>query len=85
MHGQELQPVSKNWVVIKGNDATQNGSVDLDRADLIRLGKKPVLRVGLELAVKLLRRLMYSTCSVTSGSCRCWASAAPFLPPGKQA
>lgn len=44
MHGQELQPVSKNWVVIKGNDATQNGSVDLDRADLIRLGKKPVLR-----------------------------------------
>ena len=54
MHDQELQPVSKNSVAIKNNGATQNGSLDRDRADLIRLGKKPVLRVGLVIAVNLL-------------------------------
>lgn len=84
MQDQELQPVIGNSVVIKSNGATQDGSVDRDRADLIRLGKKPVLRVGLALAVKLFRRLMRSFCSGTSGSCRYWASAAPFSPPGKQ-
>lgn len=46
-----------NSVVIKSNGGTQNGSVDRDQADLIRLGKKPVLRVGLELFVSLLRGL----------------------------
>lgn len=54
MDDQELQPVSNNSVVIKSNAATQNGSADRDHADLIRLGKKPVLRVGLTLAVKSL-------------------------------
>ena len=46
MHDQELQPVFKNSVAIKSNGTTQNSSLDQDRADLIRLGKKPVLRVG---------------------------------------
>ena len=84
MDDQELQPVSNNSILIKSNATTQNGSADRDHADLIRLGKKPVLRVGLTLAVKSLPRLIGSICSVTSGSCRCWASAAPFWPPGKQ-
>ncbi|CAD6574116.1 MAG: hypothetical protein ASARMPREDX12_006387 [Alectoria sarmentosa] len=44
MDDQELQPVSNNSVVIKSNAATQNGPADRDHADLIRLGKKPVLR-----------------------------------------
>lgn len=43
MQDQELQLVSKNSFVAKGNGATQN-DLDRDRADLIRLGKKPVLR-----------------------------------------
>lgn len=47
MQDQELQLVSKNSFVAKGNGATQN-DLDRDRADLIRLGKKPVLRVGLD-------------------------------------
>lgn len=38
-----MQLVSKNSFVAKGNGATQN-DLDRDRADLIRLGKKPVLR-----------------------------------------
>ena len=84
MYDQELQPVSKNSIVIKSNGATRSTPRDRDQADLIRLGKRPVLRVGLTLAVKLLRRLMFLIYSVTSGSCRCWASAAPFSPPGKQ-
>ncbi len=67
MYDQELQPVSKNFAAIKSNGATPNGSVDRDRADLMRLGKKPVLRVRLALAVKFLRRLMCSICSVTFG------------------
>ena len=54
MHDQELQPVSKNPVAIKSNGATQSGSLDRDRADLIRLGKKPVLRVSLVIAINLL-------------------------------
>lgn len=59
MYDQELQPVSKNSIVIKSNGATRSTPRDRDQADLIRLGKKPVLRVGLTLAVKLLRRLMF--------------------------
>ena len=54
MHDQELQPVSKKSVAIKDNGATQHASLDRDRADLIRLGKKPVLRVGLVKAVSFL-------------------------------
>ena len=54
MHDQELQPVSKKSVAIKDNGATQHSSLDRDRADLIRLGKKPVLRVGLVKAVSFL-------------------------------
>lgn len=84
MYDQELQPVSKNFAAIKSNGATPNGSVDRDRADLMRLGKKPVLRVRLALAVKILRRLMCSICSVTLDSCQCWASVALFSPLGKQ-
>ena len=56
MDDQELQPVSKNSAAIKSNGATPNGSVDRDRADLMRLGKKPVLRVRLALAVKILTK-----------------------------
>ena len=52
MHDQELQPVSRDFSGIKSNGATKSGSVDRDRADLIRLGKKPVLRVGLVGAVE---------------------------------
>ena len=48
-YDEELQPVSSNFVAIKSNATTQSGSVDRDRADLIRLGKTPVLKVGLEL------------------------------------
>ena len=57
MDDQELQPISNNSVVIKSNDAIQSGPVDRDRADLIRLGKKPVLRVGLAFPVKFSPRL----------------------------
>lgn len=58
MHDQELQPIPNNSIVNKDNSATQNGSVDRDQADLIRLGKKPVLRASHTLAVKLLRKLI---------------------------
>ena len=60
MYDQELQTVSNPFVAIKSNDATENDSVDRDRADLIRLGKKPVLRVGLSLATRPSRRLRCS-------------------------
>lgn len=40
-----MQSVSKKPVTIKSDGATEKGSVDRDRADLIRLGKKPVLKV----------------------------------------
>lgn len=46
MYDQELQPVAKKFVTINSNGASRNGSMDRDRADLIRLGKKPVLKVG---------------------------------------
>lgn len=45
MEYQELQPVSKDSVTIKSDGAMEKGCVDRDRADLIRLGKKPVLKV----------------------------------------
>ena len=48
-YDSELQPVSSNFIAIKSNGATQSGPADRDRADLIRLGKNPVLKVGLEL------------------------------------
>ena len=85
MYDQELQAVSKDSVAIKSNGARRDSPVDRDRADLIRLGKKPVLRVGNALVIPLLQRLMVCFIfSVTSDSCQCWALAAPFSPPGKQ-
>ena len=47
MHDQELQPLSLNLSGIKSSGATESGHANRDRADLIRLGKKPVLRVSL--------------------------------------
>ena len=52
MDDYELQPMSRD-IVSRGNGATRNDSLDPDRADLFRLGKKPVLRVGPALAVEL--------------------------------
>ena len=52
MDDQELQPVSRDFSGIKSSGATN--TVDRDRADLIRLGKKPVLRVSLLGAVESL-------------------------------
>lgn len=80
MHDQELQRVSKESVLVNRNGATE----DSDRADMVRLGKKPVLRVGPAMIGNFLPRLMCSVYSVTLGSCPCWDSAAPFLRPGKQ-
>ena len=54
MEDQELQPISRTFSGIKSNGATRNGYIDRDRADLIRLGKKPVLRVSLLGAVESL-------------------------------
>ena len=54
MDDQELQPVPRSFSGIKSSGATNSGSVDRDRADLIRLGKKPVLRVSVFGAVDLL-------------------------------
>lgn len=79
----ELQPVSRD-IALRGNGATRNDSLDPDRADLFRLGKKPVLRVGPTLAVKLLRRLMGPILSVILASCPSWALAAPFSPHGRR-
>ena len=83
MDDHELQPVSRD-TVIRSKGATRNDSLDPDRADLFRLGKKPVLRVGPALAAKLLRRLMGPIRSVTLGSCPYWALAALFSPHGRQ-
>ena len=47
-YDEELQPVSNNFVAIKSNAAMKSDSLDRDRADLRRLGKKPVLKVGRE-------------------------------------
>ena len=84
-YDQELQPMSNTFVAIKSNAAMQSGSVDRDRADLIRLGKKPVLKVGFEIPLDIIRKLMDSICSAILGSCRCWVSVAPFSLPGKHA
>ena len=53
MPDQELQPISKHSVVVKSNRGSKSDLSDRDRTDLIRLGKKPVLRVGLERPVKV--------------------------------
>ena len=79
----ELQTMSRD-IVSRGNGATRNDSLDPDRADLFRLGKKPVLRVCPVLAVKLLARLMGPIPSVILASCPSWASAAQFSPHGRQ-
>ena len=42
----ELQSVFKD-TGIRNNGRTRTDPLDRDRADLLRLGKKPVLRVGL--------------------------------------
>ena len=55
MDDYELQPVSRD-MVSRGNGATRNDSLDPDRADLFRLGKKPVLRVGPALACQVVTK-----------------------------
>lgn len=56
----------------------QQSVAERDEADLMRLGKRPVLKVRLYLSAALtfsdLRRTFHS---VDSDSCRCWASAVP--------
>ena len=83
MDDHELQPMSRD-IISRGNGATRNDSLDPDRADLFRLGKKQVLRVGHALAVKLLPRLMGPILSVILASCPSWALAALFSPHGRQ-
>ena len=48
MHDQELQQICEHSVVVKSNCGLKSDGSDRDRTDLIRLGKKPVLKVGLE-------------------------------------
>ena len=83
MDDHELQPMSRD-IFSRGNGATRNDSQDPDRADLFRLGKRPVLRVGPAFAVKLLPRLMGPNLSVILASCPSWALAALFSPHGRQ-
>ena len=48
MQDQELQPVFQDSPIPKSSGTMR---IDRDRADLIRLGKRPVLRVGLSLPI----------------------------------
>lgn len=84
MDDQEMQPVQKHPVVIqKSHSVSQDGTQDRDRADLLRLGKLPVLRVGLPLSCEFLNTEIDRFREILA-SCQCWVSVALFLPPGKQ-
>lgn len=44
--GFELSQISGAIKIPERNFSSQNGSLDRDEADLVRLGKKPVLKVS---------------------------------------
>ena len=71
MDDQELQPMPTKSVVFKSRGGIQSGSSDRDRVDMIRMGKQPVLRVGLVVPLIYLQRLTHARCSVTSDLCQC--------------
>ena len=68
-----------NVVELEGMGARQN-----DDNDLVRLGKKPVLKVFALLLYRLARNTFFNFAgSVTLVSCPCWASAVQSSSPGK--
>ena len=56
---QELQPVYKGSMVKISQNVSRNGSIDPDGAELIRLGKKPVLRVSRASPVDVVQGLIH--------------------------
>lgn len=74
----ELQSSHGVFPASKLKNNTQQSVAERDEAELMRLGKRPVLKVRLYLSMDLifldLRHKLYSA---DSGSCHCWASAVP--------
>ncbi len=54
----------------------RSGPLDRDQADLLRLGKKPILKVRRSYARQLIMGLKLASSEILD-SCRCWASVAP--------
>ena len=73
---------SPGAVKVSGHEYTTE--VDRDEVDLLRMGKKPVLKVGIE-RIYYQDKLMLSLIIYSGGLglCRCWDLAVPSLSPGR--
>lgn len=73
---------SPGVVKVSGHEYTTD--VDRDEVDLLRMGKKPVLKVELErTSHQDGHRLSPIINSGDLGLCRCWDSAVPSSSPGR--